>query len=97
MVDKNDVAEMVTEEVEVEVTKKQKQRRVDVVEFVKAWQACETRSEVASTLGVTYGAIASREKNLRKHGVNLKEMEKGQRGIQIDADALNALIAQCDD
>tara|TARA_R110000824_G_scaffold71096_2_gene182217 strand:- start:1597 stop:1839 length:243 start_codon:yes stop_codon:yes gene_type:complete len=73
-----------------------KQKRVDIVEFVKAWQASESRQQVANKLGVTYGAIASREKNLRKYGVNLKEMAKGRRGIQIDADALNALITECD-
>ena len=46
--------------------------RTDVVEFVKVWQASESRQQVADALEVTYGSVVSREKTLRKHGVNLK-------------------------
>ena len=73
-----------------------KQKRTNVVDFVKAWQASESRQQVADALGVTYGSIASREKTLRKAGVNLKVMAKQPRGIQIDANALNDLISQID-
>ena len=73
-----------------------KQRRTSVVDFVKTWQASESRQQVADALGVTYGSIASREKTLRKAGVNLKVMAKQPRGIQIDANALNDLISQID-
>ena len=75
---------------------KEKQRRVAAVDFVKTWQASESRQEVADKLGVTYGSVASREKTLRKAGVNIKTMERQQRGIKIDADALNALISEVD-
>jgi|TARA_B100000131_G_C18106763_1_gene608140 biotin operon repressor len=70
--------------------------RTDVVEFVKTWQASGSRQEVADKLDVTYGSIVSREKTLRKHGVNLKVMAKQPRGIQINANALNDLIAEID-
>tara|TARA_Y100000310_G_C20529298_1_gene737632 strand:- start:222 stop:458 length:237 start_codon:yes stop_codon:yes gene_type:complete len=73
-----------------------KQKRTNVVDFVKTWQASESRQQVADALGVTYGSIASREKTLRKAGVNLKIMAKQPRGIQIDANALNNLISQID-
>jgi len=66
------------------------------VEFVKTWQASESRQQVADQLEVTYGSIVSREKTLRKHGVNLKVMAKQPRGIQINANALNDLISQID-
>ena len=79
-----------------QATQKPKQRRIDIVDFVKTFQTSDSRQEVANKLGVTYGSIASREKTLRKAGVNLKVMEKQPRGIQIDADALNALIEQVD-
>jgi biotin operon repressor len=72
-------------------------KRTDVVDFVKTWQASSSRQQVADALGVTYGSIASREKTLRKAGVNLKEMQKQPRGIQIDANLLNSLIAQIDE
>ena len=72
-------------------------KRTDVVDFVQTWQASNSRQQVADTLGVTYGSIASREKTLRKAGVNLKEMPKQPRGIQIDANLLNSLIAQIDE
>ena len=75
---------------------KEKQRRVAAVDFVKTWQSSESRQEVADKLGVTYGSVASREKTLRKAGVNIKTMERQQRGIKIDAEALNALIAEVD-
>ncbi len=75
---------------------KEKQRRVAAVDFVKTWQSSESRQEVADKLGVTYGSVASREKTLRKAGVNIKTMERQQRGIKIDADALNALISEVD-
>jgi len=75
---------------------KEKQRRVAAVDFVTTWQSSESRQEVADKLGVTYGSVASREKTLRKAGVNIKTMERQQRGIKIDADALNALISQVD-
>ena len=68
--------------------------RTDIVTFVKAFQASGSRQEVADKLEVTYGSIVSREKTLRKHGVNLKVMPKQPRGIQINANALNDLIAQ---
>jgi hypothetical protein len=71
-------------------------KRVDIVDFVTTFQDCESRQECANKLGVTYGSIASREKTLRKAGVNLKVMQKQPRGIQIDADALNALISSVD-
>jgi|TARA_R100000908_G_scaffold63926_1_gene46181 hypothetical protein len=70
--------------------------RTDVVEFVKVWQASESRQQVADALEVTYGSIVSREKTLRKHGVNLKVFPKQPRGIQINANALNDLIAEID-
>ena len=70
--------------------------RTDIVEFVKTWQASESRQQVADKLEVTYGSIVSREKTLRKHGVNLKVMAKQPRGIQINANALNDLISQID-
>jgi len=72
-------------------------KRVDIVDFVTTFQASNSRQEVADKLGVTYGSIASREKTLRKAGVNLKVMPKQPRGIQIDTDALNALIASVDE
>ena len=75
---------------------KEKQRRVAAGDFVKTWQSSESRQEVADKLGVTYGSVASREKTLRKAGVNIKTMERQQRGIKIDADALNALISEVD-
>ena len=75
---------------------KEKQRRVAAVDFVKTWQSSESRQEVADKLGVTYGSVASREKTLRKAGVNIKTMERQQRAIKIDADALNALISEVD-
>ena len=75
---------------------KEKQRRVGSFDFVKTWQSSESRQEVADKLGVTYGSVASREKTLRKAGVNIKTMERQQRGTKIDADALNALIAEVD-
>ena len=75
---------------------KEKQRRVAAVDFVKTWQSSESRQEVADKLGVTYGGVASREKTLRKAGVNIKTMERQQRGIKIDADALTALISEVD-
>ena len=75
---------------------KEKQRRVAAVYFVTTWQSSESRQEVADKLGVTYGSVASREKTLRKAGVNIKTMERQQRGIKIDADALNALISEVD-
>jgi len=75
---------------------KEKQRRVAAVDFVTTWQSSESRQEVADKLGVTYGSVASREKTLRKAGVNIKTMERQQRGIKIDADALNALISEVD-
>ena len=71
-------------------------KRTDVVDFVKTWQASESRQQVADILGITYGSIVSREKTLRKHGVNLKVMPKQPRGIQINANALNDLISQID-
>jgi len=70
--------------------------RTDIVDFVKTWQASSSRQQVADILEVTYGSIVSREKTLRKHGVNLKVMEKQPRGIQINANALNDLISQID-
>ena len=75
---------------------KEKQRRVAAVDFVTTWQSSESRQEVADKLGVTYGSVASREKTLRKAGVNIKTMERQQRGIKIDANALNALISEVD-
>ena len=75
---------------------KEKQRRVAAVDFVTTWQSSERRQEVADKLGGTYGSVASREKTLRKAGVNIKTMERQQRGIKIDADALNALISEVD-
>ena len=47
-----------------------KQKRVPAADFVRVWQGCESRQEVADRLGVTYGSVASREKTLRKvlHG-----------------------------
>ena len=73
-----------------------KQKRVPAADFVRVWQGCESRQQVADRLGVTYGSVASREKTLRKAGVNIKQMARQQRGIKIDADALNALIAEVD-
>jgi biotin operon repressor len=70
--------------------------KADVVDFVKTWQDSDSRQSVADQLGVTYGSIVSREKTLRKHGVNLKVMPKQPRGIQINANALNDLIASID-
>ena len=75
---------------------KEKQRRVAAVDFVKTWQSSESRQEVADKLGVTYGSVASREKTLRKAGVNIKTMERQQRCIKIDSDSLNALISEVD-
>ena len=75
---------------------KEKQRRVAAVDFVTTWQSSESRQEVADKLGVTYGSVASREKTLRKAGVNIKTMVRQHRGIMIDADALNALISEVD-
>tara|TARA_R110000751_G_scaffold154747_1_gene259887 strand:+ start:162 stop:446 length:285 start_codon:yes stop_codon:yes gene_type:complete len=73
-----------------------KVKRSSASEFVRLWQSSDSRREVAQGLGVTYGSIVSREKTLRKAGVNLKEMQKQPRGIQIDANALNLLISQID-
>ena len=86
---------METEIVET-VTTKAKAKRSTAAEFVRLWQASDSRREVAESLGVTYGSIVSREKTLRKAGVNLKEMQKQPRGIQIDTNALNLLISQID-
>jgi len=73
-----------------------KNKRSTASEFVRLWQASDSRREVAQSLGVTYGSIVSREKTLRKAGVNLKAMEKQPRGIQIDTNALNLLISEID-
>ena len=73
-----------------------KAKRSTAAEFVRLWQESDSRREVAQSLGVTYGSIVSREKTLRKAGVNLKEMKKQPRGIQIDTNALNLLISQID-
>ena len=77
-------------------TQQKQQKRTSVIDFVRSWQSSESRQQVADALGVTYGSIASREKTLRKAGVNLKIMAKQPRGIQIDANALNELISQID-
>ena len=73
---------------------KNKRKRTSPKDFVLAWQKRESRQEVANKLEITYGAVSSREKNFRKRGVDLKEMPKAQRGIGIDANALNQLIAE---
>ena len=73
-----------------------KPKRSTAAEFVTLWQSSDSRKQVADALGVTYGSIVSREKTLRKAGVNLKEMQKQPRGIQIDTNALNMLISQID-
>jgi len=73
-----------------------KAKRSTASEFVRLWQSSDSRREVAQGLGVTYGSVVSREKTLRKAGVNLKEMQKQPRGIQIDTNALNLLISQID-
>jgi transposase len=72
-------------------------KRSSAVEFVSVWQQSNSRREVAEALEVSYGSIVSREKTMRKAGVQLKEMPKQQRGIKIDADALNLLISQIDE
>ena len=73
-----------------------KSNRSTAAEFVQLWQSSDSRKQVADALGVTYGSVVSREKTLRKAGVNLKEMKKQPRGIQIDANAPNMLISQID-
>lgn len=61
--------------------------------FVLAFNACNTRKEVAVKLGTTYNNVTQREKALRKLGVHLKEMAPAKKGRQINVEALNKLIA----
>ena len=66
--------------------------RTSVEEFIKVFQASEDRSTAAEALGVAYGSVVSREKNLRKLGVNLKVMPRKQRSNGLDVAALNDMI-----
>ena len=67
-------------------------RRIPAEDFVVSFQAGESKSAVAEDLGLTYGAVVSREKNLRKAGVNLKQMPRQPRGNGLDVSGLNELI-----
>ena len=66
--------------------------RTSVEEFIKVFQASEDRSTAAEALGVAYGSVVSREKNLRTLGVNLKVMPRKQRSNGLDVAALNDMI-----
>ena len=66
--------------------------RTSVEEFVKIFQDSATRQDAAERLGVAYGSVVSREKNLRKKGVNLKVMPRKERSNGLDVDALNKMI-----
>lgn len=61
--------------------------------FVLAFNACNTRKEVALKLDTSYNNVTQREKALRKVGVNLKEMAPAKKGRQIDVAKLNQMIA----
>lgn len=71
---------------------KAKRKFVSAETFVEVWQASESISEVAETLGQNYNYVAKRAGDLRKIKVNLKKFERKKGGRKIDASKLNALI-----
>ncbi len=66
-------------------------RRVPAEDFVISFQAAESKRAVAEDLGLTYGAVVSREKNLRKAGVNLKEMPRQTRSNGLSHEVVGGL------
>lgn len=64
-------------------------------QFVKAWTAAKSVSDVSTKLNVTYTTVAARARSLRKAGVKLKEMPRGGKRAkrEIDVKALNKLAA----
>ena len=69
-----------------------KKPRVSPEEFVRVWERCNTRNEVADTLKMQPGAVVARERTYRKLGVNLKKITStANRGKRLDIDMLNKL------
>ena len=55
---------------------------VDDMEFISAWEQGSSEAEVADALGLKVASVQQRARNLRNHGVNLKEYPKrnGKKG-----------------
>ena len=60
-------------------------------EFVKAWQASESVSQVMSKTGMSKRNVQARAQYLRLKGVHLSNMKRG-RAVTINVKALNKLI-----
>lgn len=69
--------------------------RTQATDFVRTWQTSSTRKEVAAKLGITYGAVISREKAFRKKNIPLKVLSSVQnRGGRINVEELTALCEE---
>jgi hypothetical protein len=71
-------------------TKPRRKYAVTPEEFVAAWSACETTSEVAIRLSMPKNIVLARASTYRKRGVRLKTMKRVNIR-RLDIDRLNEL------
>lgn len=65
------------------------------VDFVKAWEANETVGKVAELLSMKVGTAQARASKLRKDGIPLKSMRRGNGGRpKTDRSAILAVLAE---
>ncbi len=64
------------------------------VKFVRAWQSSSSVGEAASKAGTTKAAASHLAMRLRKKGVGLKKMARGDRAATVDVAGLNAVLAE---
>jgi len=68
----------------VEETQATQEKRtwVDDEVFISTWEQGSSEAEVADALGLKLASVQQRARNLRNHGVNLKEYPKrnGKKG-----------------
>lgn len=55
---------------------------VDDMEFIRTWEAADSKADVADALGMKAASVDQRDRNLRNNGVSLKEFPKrnGKKG-----------------
>jgi hypothetical protein len=63
---------------------------VTAEEFVRAWQQSSSVDEVAERLKMPKPIVLARASKYRQQGVKLKEVRRGNKGL--DVDTLNAII-----
>lgn len=71
---------------------KEKRVRVEMTDFITAWEQSGTVAEVAEKLGIKTTSVMARASKYRSLNIPLKTMQRGGRA-KLDSTAAKALIA----